>query len=347
MGLHFRKSVQLFPGFRVNFSKHGIGFSAGGRGLRYSHSATGRRTVSTSIPGTGLSWSQSLNSTKKHRSASKKQTSHRSISQAPEHFSETSWGSASPVPEEPANNPLPIILAILALFAACSPVWLIGIVLAIASALMFVAGNQMGMRAMAPKWSVALIILAIICACNTATGGTTHTTTTAESPVASTAATSSTANPTNTSVTPSAVEASSNTTETKSLQETVQPLSEAVGLSEAEPATENVSPASPEEITDEQPSPVDEGDAVTNIDVGAGDDSQEPADAQTFVNNGIYDEVEEQEPYEDPGQMEVVYISASGNRYHRNPNCSGMNNPRAVSIAEAEAEGRTPCQKCY
>ena len=29
MGFRFRKSVKLFPGVRVNFSKTGVGFSAG------------------------------------------------------------------------------------------------------------------------------------------------------------------------------------------------------------------------------------------------------------------------------------------------------------------------------
>ena len=344
MGLRFRKSVQLFPGFRLNFSKHGAGFSVGNRGFRYSHSATGRRTVSTSIPGTGLTWSQSLNPSKPHYSASKRHTSSRSSSQAPKHSSGASWGSVSLVPEGPTDNPLPIILAILALFAACSPIWPIGIVLAIASALMFVAGNRQGMRAMSPKWSIALIVLAVACACHTATGGTSRTATTPETPSTTATLASSSAESISTSAASSAVEASSSTSEIKSLQETVQPLSEAVGLSEADPAAEGTSPG---EIADEQPVPLGESDTATDSGIGAEDNGQELADDQAIADNGSYDDAEEQAPYEDPSQTEIVYVSDGGERYHRNPHCSGMKNPRAVSVAEAEAEGRTPCQKCY
>lgn len=33
MGLRFRKSINLGCGFRINFSKSGIGYSFGGKGL--------------------------------------------------------------------------------------------------------------------------------------------------------------------------------------------------------------------------------------------------------------------------------------------------------------------------
>lgn len=45
----------------------------------------------------------------------------------------------------------------------------------------------------------------------------------------------------------------------------------------------------------------------------------------------------------------TVYIAASGNgkRYHSNPNCSNMKGTVSLSVSAAQAQGYTPCQKCY
>ena len=44
---------------------------------------------------------------------------------------------------------------------------------------------------------------------------------------------------------------------------------------------------------------------------------------------------------------EMVWIPRTGQRYHRNKNCSGMKNPSYVTIEEAKRLGFTPCKKCY
>lgn len=46
-------------------------------------------------------------------------------------------------------------------------------------------------------------------------------------------------------------------------------------------------------------------------------------------------------------QETMVWISDSGQKYHRNSGCSNMKNPTQVTKSEAEAGGRTPCKKCY
>ena len=65
MGLRFRKSINLGGGFRVNFSKSGIGYSWGGKGFRITKTASGKSRVTASIPGTGLSYSQVVPSGKR------------------------------------------------------------------------------------------------------------------------------------------------------------------------------------------------------------------------------------------------------------------------------------------
>lgn len=56
MGLRYRKSINLGGGFRVNFSKSGMGYSWGTKGYRVTHKAGGGVRRTSSIPGTGISW---------------------------------------------------------------------------------------------------------------------------------------------------------------------------------------------------------------------------------------------------------------------------------------------------
>ena len=56
MGLRFRKSYNLGCGFRINISKHGVGYSWGVPGYRISKSASGQTRKTYSIPGTGISY---------------------------------------------------------------------------------------------------------------------------------------------------------------------------------------------------------------------------------------------------------------------------------------------------
>ena len=45
---------------------------------------------------------------------------------------------------------------------------------------------------------------------------------------------------------------------------------------------------------------------------------------------------------------EEVWVSTGGGvKYHRSATCSKMKNPRCISLSDAEAEGFTPCKKCY
>ena len=53
MGWNLRRSVNFGP-LRINFSKSGVGYSLGTRGLRLGKDATGRAYRSLSIPGTGI-----------------------------------------------------------------------------------------------------------------------------------------------------------------------------------------------------------------------------------------------------------------------------------------------------
>lgn len=59
MAFRFRKSKKLFPGVTASLGKKGFGVRIGGRNVGMSFGPSGKR-VTSSIPGTGLSFSQRL-----------------------------------------------------------------------------------------------------------------------------------------------------------------------------------------------------------------------------------------------------------------------------------------------
>ncbi|MED1508724.1 DUF4236 domain-containing protein [Bacillus proteolyticus] len=69
MGFGFRKSFKIAPGVRVNVGKRGVGVSAGTKGLRYSVHSSGRSQVTAGIPGTGISYTNSLSSGRKYKTS--------------------------------------------------------------------------------------------------------------------------------------------------------------------------------------------------------------------------------------------------------------------------------------
>lgn len=66
VGFRFRKSVRFGP-LRVNLGKRGIGTSIGVPGARITNSSTGQKYLTLGIPGTGLSWTKTLNSRRDRR----------------------------------------------------------------------------------------------------------------------------------------------------------------------------------------------------------------------------------------------------------------------------------------
>jgi hypothetical protein len=59
MGFRFRKTIKLFPGVRLNFSKSGVSTSIGAPGATINISKRGTRGT-VGIPGTGISYSENL-----------------------------------------------------------------------------------------------------------------------------------------------------------------------------------------------------------------------------------------------------------------------------------------------
>lgn len=62
MGWRFRKSVKILPGVKLNFNKNSTSLTLGGRGAHYTVNSNGRKTLSAGIPGTGLSYTEQIQS---------------------------------------------------------------------------------------------------------------------------------------------------------------------------------------------------------------------------------------------------------------------------------------------
>ena len=68
MGLNFRKTIRLGKYLRLNVSKNGIGVSVGSKMLRLNRSTAGKTSATVRLPGTGLSYTQSLDDLKEKSS---------------------------------------------------------------------------------------------------------------------------------------------------------------------------------------------------------------------------------------------------------------------------------------
>jgi len=63
MGFRFQKSIKICPGFRLNLSKSGVGWSVGPRGAKLSSGPSGTH-VHVSAVGTGLYYRKKISPNK-------------------------------------------------------------------------------------------------------------------------------------------------------------------------------------------------------------------------------------------------------------------------------------------
>ncbi len=275
MGWRFHKSTKVGP-FRLNFSKKGVGWSVGAGGVRYTHRADGRRTVTSTIRGTGISYVTDLGKAKPKAEPDHKLLDQASTMDHSDFMPESGGSGSSGGGKRPGHGCLWWVVAIL-FWPFSLSIWF--------WRSSFVSSKALKAGILAVAW--VLILLA---------GSSSDDTTGSSLTIAS----SSTAS--------SMIAASSEVQEKEE-----SPASEPASSQEqqnAAPASEPAATPAPVETT---PAPV-----VTT-----------PAPAE-------------------PQQQEVmVWISATGSKYHSRASCSNMKNPSQVTLEEAQALGLTPCKKCY
>lgn len=75
MGLRFKKSIKIVPGIKVNIGKNSVGISAGNKYGGVSVNSKTGVTKRTSIPGTGISYTERVSGTKAESNSQKSNSS--------------------------------------------------------------------------------------------------------------------------------------------------------------------------------------------------------------------------------------------------------------------------------
>ena len=309
MGWRFHKSTKIGP-FRLNFSKKGVGWSVGGAGVRYTHRADGRRTVTSTIRGTGISHVTNLG-----RAKPKSRPEHKLLDQAStmghSDFTPASGGSGSSGGgNRPGHGCLWWVVAIL-FWPFSLSIWF--------WRSSFVSNKALKAGILAVAWG--LILLA---------GGSSDDTTSSSLPIAS----SSTAS--------SITAVSSEVQEEDPLAEST-PASEPASSQEVQEEVDSA-PASSQEP--QEPAAASEP-AAPAASERAPAASSEAAVAPAPVVTEPAPAAPAPAPAQPQQQEVMVWISATGSKYHSRASCSNMKNPSQVTLEQAQALGLTPCKKCY
>lgn len=98
----------------------------------------------------------------------------------------------------------------------------------------------------------------------------------------------------------------------------------------------------PEETTPPPPASEEPGDilALEPLD-------PEPGEASPLPEDRALPATSDAEPTPETRSGGMVWIPQSGKKYHADSSCSGMKNPRQVSLSEAQSKGYTVCKRCY
>lgn len=313
MGWRFHKSAKMGP-FRLNFSKKGVGWSVGAAGVRYTHRADGRRTVTSTIRGTGISHVTDLGKAKpKSKSAHTPDHQLLDLASTMGHsdFTPASGGSGSSGgSKRPGHGCLWWVVAIL-FWPFSLSIWFWR------SSLVSNKALKAGILAVA--W--VLILLA---------GSASDDSASSSLPTASSRPASS------------MIAASSEVQEEEDLPAESNPASEPASSQEVQEEADSV-PASSQELQETA--------AASEPAVPASSQSAPAASSETAAPAPVETEpapaVTAPAPAEPQQQEVMVWIPATGSKYHSRAGCSGMNNPRQVTLEYAQSHGYEPCKRCY
>lgn len=310
MGWRFHKSTKIGP-FRLNFSKKGVGWSVGAAGVRYTHRADGRRTVTSTIRGTGISHVTDLGKAKPKSRPDRKLLDQAST-MGHSDFTPASGGSGSSGGgRRPGHGCLWWGLAIL-FWPFSLSIWF--------WRSSFVSNKALKAGILAIAW--VLILLA---------GGSSDDTTNSSLPIASSSAASS------------MIAASSEAIEEEEPPAESTPASEPASSQEVQEEADSA-PASSQEP--QEPAAASEPTAPAASE-SAPAASSEAAAAPAPVETAPAPVATAPAPAQPQQQAVMVWISATGSKYHSRASCSNMKNPSQVTLERAQALGLTPCKKCY
>lgn len=315
MGFRFRKSKKVGP-FRINMSQKGIGWSVGVKGLRYTKKAGGGSRVTASIPGTGISYvTDSKKPSRQSRpeiTAPDQKLLDQASPDAGRNYdpSPAPGGAGSGGGKRPGHGCLWWVVAIL-FWPISLSIWFWR------SSLVSNKALKAGILAVA--W--VLIVLA---------GGSSDDTTGSSLPVASSGPASS------------MIAASSEAEEEEDLPAESTPASESASSQEVQEDADST-PASSQELQETAAASEPAVPASSQDSPAASSEVAAPAPVETEPAPAVTAPA----PAEPQQQEVMVWIPATGSKYHSRSDCSGMNNPRQVTLEYAQSHGYEPCKRCY
>lgn len=77
------------------------------------------------------------------------------------------------------------------------------------------------------------------------------------------------------------------------------------------------------------------------------EDMPPPSFDQDDNNNNNNGDSDKDVPDTDDKEAITVWVSSTGKKYHSDPSCSNMKNPKEMTLKRAEYEGYSPCKNCH
>lgn len=330
MGLRFRKSKKVGP-FRVNISQKGVGWSVGVPGLRYTKKAGGGSRVTASVPGTGISYvkeSGGSNQRKKPRIAEGNTAKLNAAKPS---------ASRMPVPSPELTEPQPpqnggkktghgCLWWVMAIFFW--PFFL---------SAWFWKTDKFKLKKPARAFALVAVWAILLASWS-------------DSSTESNLAVSSSAASSVVSSSAPALEAES---EPESLAASSEPAEDVADSQPKEAASAPMQEEAPSESTPASEAPAAAAPSEPAQDATAPDStaSGSPAVVPALVpvptpapaeSSSVEETIEEPEP-----QEAMVWVTATGSKYHSRPNCGNTKSSSQVPISRAIAMGLEPCKRCY
>ena len=330
MGLRFRKSKKVGP-FRVNISQKGVGWSVGVPGLRYTKKAGGGSRVTASVPGTGLSYvkeSSGSNQRKKPRIAEGNTAKLNAAKPSASRMPVPSPELTEPQPpqnggKKPGHGCLWWVMAIF-FWPFFLSAW-------------FWKTDKFKLKK--PARAFALVaVWAILLASWSASSTESNL---AVSSSAASSVVSSSAPALEAESEPESLAASSEPAEDvadSQPEEAASAPMQEEAPSESTPASEAPAAAAPSEPAQDATAPDSTASGSPAV-VPAPVPVPTPAPAES---SSAAETIEEPEP-----QEAMVWVTATGSKYHSRPNCGNTKSSSQVPISRAIAMGLEPCKRCY
>ena len=334
MGFRIRKSAKIGP-LRLNLSKKGVGWSVGVPGLRYTKKAGGGSRVTASVPGTGISYvkeSSGSNQRKKPRIAEGNTAKLNAAKPSASRMPVPSPELTEPQPpqnggKKPGHGCLWWVMAIF-FWPFFLSAW-------------FWKTDKFKLKKPARAFALVAVWAILLASWSaSSTESNLAVSSSAASSVVSSSAPALEAESEPESLAASSEPASEPAEDAADSQpeEAASPPMQEEAPSESTPASEAPAAAAPSEPAQDATAPdstASGSPAVVPVPVPV----PTPAPAES---SSVAETIEEPEP-----QEAMVWVTATGSKYHSRPNCGNTKSASQVPISRAIAMGLEPCKRCY